>query len=257
MLDVARLSAAPLVDRVAHSATIDSTNAEARRKATDLDPGERWLFVAEAQTAGRGRGANAWWTGAGSLAFSLLFDPRRTGVAPAQLPMLPLAAALALVEALAADAAPHELGIHWPNDVFLAGRKLAGVLVEGLGDGRVILGLGVNVNNRLAAAPTDVQRRAVTLCELLGREFDRTQLLCGTLAQLQANCRQLAETPELLARRGHALCLQRGRELLLETGAERVRGRCLGISDEGALLLETESGVQTHYSGALVHETGC
>lgn len=254
MLDVARLSAAPLVDRVAYHATIDSTNAEARRRAAELDPAERWLFVAEAQTAGRGRGANAWWTGTGSLACSLLFDPQRLGVAPAQLPLLPLAAALALVEALSAEVAPHELGIHWPNDVFLAGRKLAGVLVEGLGDGRVVLGLGVNVNNRLAAAPEDVQRRAVSLCELLGRELDRTRLVCAMLAQLQANCGQLAQAPAALARRGHAHCLQRGRALLLEAGAERVRGRCLGLADDGALLLETESGVQAHYSGALVHE---
>ena len=70
-----------------------------------------------------------------------------------------LAVGVALVDALVPLVPGHEIGIHWPNDVMLDGRKLAGVLIEVLPNGRQVIGVGVNVNNTAADAPADVRPR--------------------------------------------------------------------------------------------------
>ena len=81
------------------------------------------LVVADRQTAGRGRGANRWWTGPGALAFSLLVDGRTVGADRSRSPLVALAAAVAVVDTVAPLLPAHQVGIHWPNDVLVAERK--------------------------------------------------------------------------------------------------------------------------------------
>ena len=104
------------------------------------------------------------------------------------------------------------MGLHWPNDVFVAGKKMAGVLIDVLPDGRHVVGIGLNVNNSLAAAPDDVRARAASLCELAGRTFDRTAVLLKLLDNLQAAVRESAASPEIFGQRFNELCLQLGQE---------------------------------------------
>src|SRR5438128_556633 len=143
-MELNRLLSSQFVTQAEHHPSLGSTNDYCRQYAADLSRDEVLLVVADEQTAGRGRGANRWWTGAGSLAFSLLFDPSAHGIDRRNLGMIALAAGVATVEAVAPRLPRQPLGLHWPNDVFAAGRKLAGILVEGLRNGRHILGLGLN-----------------------------------------------------------------------------------------------------------------
>src|SRR5205814_1016982 len=118
------------------------------------------------------------------------------------------------------------LGIRWPNDVYLGERKLAGVLVEGLPDGRQILGLGCNVNNSVAAAPAEVASIVASLADELGAPLDRTEFLSQLAASLDASLVRLAKNRVELARLADELCLQRGQVLTVQLGNERVSGIC-------------------------------
>jgi BirA family biotin operon repressor/biotin-[acetyl-CoA-carboxylase] ligase len=143
------------------------------------------------------------------------------------------------------------VGLHWPNDVYLGRGKLAGILVETLPDGRLVLGIGLNVNNRLSAAPDDVRERAISLYDATGQMHDRTQVLIDLLNQLQHELAELATKPSAIGRQADELCLQRGEPLMIDTGQEIVSGRCLGIEPDGALLLLTDRGPRKFYAGVL------
>ena len=250
--DLARLRQTGLVTRVEYRARVSSTNDLARELALAEPRLAGLLVVADEQTAGRGRGSNRWWTGPGSLAFSLLLDPATTGVERRYLAMIALAAAVAIVETVEPEIEGERVGLHWPNDVYVGRRKLAGILVEGLPDGRHIVGIGLNVNNSLADAPAELQALVATLGSLAGKTFDRGELLSQLLSALGDILRTLALAPHELGRRSDALCLQHGKRLTIQCGAEQTTGDCAGIAHDGALLLDTPSGRQAFYSGVLV-----
>ncbi|HHN67613.1 MAG TPA: biotin--[acetyl-CoA-carboxylase] ligase, partial [Thermopetrobacter sp.] len=149
---------------IVHDA-IDSTQDEARRLLAAGEAGPVWI-MAHAQTAGRGRGGRRWVSPPGNLHLSLLMRP---GVEARRWPELSLLAALAAHKALARlcvwagrDDVRDALRLKWPNDVLLHGRKLAGLVLEGVDDA-VIIGWGVN----LAHAPPDdaVRWPATALCD--------------------------------------------------------------------------------------------
>jgi BirA family biotin operon repressor/biotin-[acetyl-CoA-carboxylase] ligase len=142
---------------------IDSTNAEARRRAEAGDVGPVWITAA-VQTAGRGRRGRSWSTQRGNLAATLLTVTDRPAAEAAQLSFVAALAAADLADAcLGAGVAR----LKWPNDVMLHGRKAVGILVESgpRDDGRLWLAIGVGVN--LKHAPTDVERPAAAFAEYM------------------------------------------------------------------------------------------
>jgi len=250
-LDVDRLLRETFVAQVEHHRELGSTNDRAKELALQERQLLPLLVVADRQTAGRGRGSNRWWTGEGSLACSLLVDLAATGVDRRRSPVLALAAGLAVVEAVAPWLPGHTLGIHWPNDVFAAGKKLAGVLVEGLPAGLYVVGIGVNTDNTIAEAPAELRPTATTLRDLTGARHDPTQLLIELLRHLEAMLRRLGSAPDEIGRLADARCLQRGRELEIDSGSRTVGGTCAGIAPDGALLLDTPAGRVRLVSGTV------
>jgi BirA family transcriptional regulator, biotin operon repressor / biotin---[acetyl-CoA-carboxylase] ligase len=139
------------------------------------------LIVAEEQTAGRGRLGRRWLAPAGtSLLCSLQLRP---AVAPEWLPELTTVASRACADAIAAlsDLEPE---LKFPNDVLVAGRKVAGILAEAREE-RVVLGIGVNVNVPAQELPHEVERPATSLLVETGREVDRAELLVELLDRLE------------------------------------------------------------------------
>jgi len=254
LLDGNRLSASSTFARLVYSDTMPSTQDHALELARAQAGPLPILVVAEEQTAGRGRGANSWWTARGSLAFSLLFDPAAWGLAPQPVPERSLAVGVAIVDALGPRLHNRALGLHWPNDVFVEGRKISGVLVDVLPDGQHVIGVGINVNNSFQGAPAEVHARATSLAELSGRSFDRTEVLLDVLTSIQQSLIESARFPAEFGARFDELCLQRGRELTLDVGQQRARGICAGIAADGALLLDTARGRERFYSGVLRHD---
>ena len=140
---------------------LDSTNAEARRRAEAGEAGPVWI-TAKAQTAGRGRRGRAWSTGDGNLAATLLSV---TDAPPAQAAQVSFVAALAAADLAEACLGPGAARLKWPNDVYVFGLKAAGILVESgaRADRRLWLAVGVGVN--LAHHPIEVERPATSFAE--------------------------------------------------------------------------------------------
>lgn len=247
----ARILAAGVAARVEHYEVLSSTQDRARQCAGEAAGALPLLVVADRQLAGRGRQGNSWWTGAGSLAFSLLFDPAQFGCPRRPAPRLSLAVGAAIVDAVAPRAPNHGVGLHWPNDVYVGEGKLAGVLVEVLPDGRHIVGIGLNSNNSAVDAPERLGREVATLRDLTGRMHDPTELLVDLLDCLAVRLRQLAADDPALGQSFDTLCLQHDRSLTLYLGDRTVTGRCAGIASDGALLLDTSDGRQAFYAGTL------
>lgn len=137
---------------------LDSTNAEARRRAEAGEAGPVWITAAR-QTAGRGRRGRAWSTQAGNLAATLLFVTDKPAGEAAQVSFIAALAAMDLAEACLG---PGAAGLKWPNDLVVHGRKAVGILIESGArpDGRLWMAVGIGVN--LAHAPSDVERPATS-----------------------------------------------------------------------------------------------
>jgi BirA family biotin operon repressor/biotin-[acetyl-CoA-carboxylase] ligase len=250
-VDTQRVMCETFVACVEHHSRIGSTNDRAKQVVARGSGPLPLLIVADQQTAGRGRGTNRWWTGRGSLALSLVLDATQYGITRATSPLVALAAAVAAVETVATQVPGKRVGIHWPNDVYVEDRKLAGVLVEVPTPRHCVLGLGLNTNNTLAEAPPDLSRTAVTLRDLTGTHHGHTGILIALFCHLESLLGRIATAPEKVARRADERCLQRGKTLTIETGGRCVRGRCVGIAPNGALWLETALGRQSFVSGVV------
>jgi BirA family biotin operon repressor/biotin-[acetyl-CoA-carboxylase] ligase len=250
-IDITRLTSATWIDAVEHHRELGSTQDRARAAAAELPLERSLLVVADRQTAGRGRGANRWWTGEGSLAFSLLFDPATFELPRHAVPQVSLATGVAVVDTVAPLVGDQVLGLHWPNDVFVAQRKLAGILVDVLPDGRHILGIGINTNSAIDNAPEDLRATAATLRWLTGRIWHHGDLIESFARALAVSLRMLAGAPEQLGARFNELCLQHGQTLTVRNGDDHTTGRCAGIAPDGALLLDTPTGRCAFYSGTL------
>ena len=140
---------------------IDSTNAEARRRAEAGETGPVWI-TAERQTAGRGRRGRNWETGKGNLAATLLIVTAKPPVEAAQISFV---AALAVFDLAAAHVPAALISLKWPNDPLLGGLKTSGILVESGAHtaGGLWLAVGIGVN--LATPPVEADRPATAFSE--------------------------------------------------------------------------------------------
>lgn len=214
------------------------------------------LVLAERQTAGRGRGLNRWWSAAGALTFSLVLE--RPAGEPDFVP-ISMTAGLAACDALGQLGWPSSPrpGLKWPNDVLLGGKKLCGILVEvpSHGERRVVVGVGLNVNNSLRQAPADLRARATSLIDEAGRPFELRDVLQCMLSRLLERWDMFFGRETSLQREWSLVCSLTGTPVDVETSKGVRSGLCLGIDRDGALLLKTPNGTERIISGAVL-QTG-
>ena len=200
------------------------------------------VVTAREQTAGRGRHGRAWHAGPGeSLLASVVLRP---DLGPDRLGLVPLAAGLAVAEALARFGV--EARIKWPNDVRVGGRKLAGVLAESHWEaGRAVVVLGVGLNVAQVAFP-GLDAPAVSLRQITGREVDPLAPLAPILDGLDRWLEVAARDPDTLVAAVEARLDGLGDDVSVhDPGSGRLvaRGRALGLAASGALRLATDGGV--------------
>ncbi|PKH17922.1 MULTISPECIES: bifunctional biotin--[acetyl-CoA-carboxylase] ligase/biotin operon repressor BirA [Pseudomonas] len=226
--------------------SIDSTNAEALRMV-DVARAVPFLVLAEQQMAGRGRRGRKWVSPyAQNIYYSLVL---RIEDGLRQLEGLSLVVGLAVIQALR-ESGVQDVVLKWPNDVLVGRKKIAGILLELVGDPadicHVVLGIGINVNMQ-RAAEVDQQWTSVQL--EAGSAADRNALVARVSLQLQhyldrhraSGFAALQEEWE----RNHAW---QGRAVSLIAGVNRVDGVVLGVDRQGALRLDVD-GVEKTYSG--------
>ena len=222
--------------------SLPSTNDRGRALVREGAP--PWtVVVAEAQSAGRGRAGSVWQSTAGAgLWISVVLRPRT----PAHAGLLPLLTGVALARALEAEdtAAPDSglrVGLKWPNDVWLDGRKVAGILCESVREA-VVAGVGVNVREPAGGYAPEHASKAGALEALTSRAWSEARILEGLLREWRA----LWDAAPLrfegrVADYWSARDILRGR--LLRVGA--VEGVARGLTPQGALVLETPDGERT------------
>jgi BirA family transcriptional regulator, biotin operon repressor / biotin---[acetyl-CoA-carboxylase] ligase len=251
-LDISRILRETFVIEVERHKELGSSNDRALERAKQGASKLPLLVIADRQTAGRGRGGNRWWTGQDSLAFSLLLKSAAVENKAGAAPLVSLAAGVAVVETIQPLIQNKEIGIHWPNDVMAAGRKLSGILAEVLPDGRTIIGIGLNTNDSLDNVPAELLPIVTTLLDLTGKRHDHTDILVSLLNCLERRLIALVQAPAEITAQADAFCLQRDKSLTLQQGRQKITGLCRGIAADGALLLETSKGLKSYYSGTII-----
>ncbi|WP_137888655.1 bifunctional biotin--[acetyl-CoA-carboxylase] ligase/biotin operon repressor BirA [Pseudomonas sp. 2FE] len=227
--------------------SIDSTNAEALRC---LERGAQAPFfvLAERQTAGRGRRGRKWVSPfAENLYYSLVL---RVEGGARQLEGLSLVVGLAVMQVLR-SAGVADVGLKWPNDLLVSGRKIAGILLELSGDPadvcHVVIGIGVNVNMR--AIDEGIGQPWTSMRIEIGELIDRNVLACQLNERLHDYLARHREQGFVgLQAEWEAAHLWQGRSVVLTAGAQRIEGVVLGIDRQGALRLRVD-GIERQYSG--------
>ncbi len=259
MFDLARLEddlAGTIYRGKLHFAPVTgSTNNDAMTAARNGAP-HGSVFFADEQLAGRGRGDHTWHSASGEgLYVSVLLRP---DLAPAWLPLAPLATGLAAAEAIR-SVTGLEVDLRWPNDLMLGPRKTGGILVEAQSESNavafVVIGIGINVHQR-AFAPglaTPATSLDLELGHVFGQRTSRQALLAGLLKSLERESAGLLDGAARLsipARVEAASSWVRGREVAVH-GPQAHTGTTEGLDEHGFLLLRTADGVVQVQTGGI------
>jgi BirA family biotin operon repressor/biotin-[acetyl-CoA-carboxylase] ligase len=260
--------------RVRHFLKIGSTNAAAMRagaeglahggesqnaaQSADQNAGRGAVWLAEEQTAGKGRAGHAWKSNPrDGIYCSALLRPK---VAPEDVIILSLAAGLAVVEAV------HEVtglwgDLRWPNDVLLGGRKFCGILTELNAEVArvryVVVGVGLNVNN--TEFPPELEAIATSLYLEAGQRFSRVELVAALLRALDREQAALSDGTRTGVTAARQRILRRFEQhssycrscavAVEEDGG--YEGVTRGLDDRGFLRVETAHGTRTVLSGGV------
>ena len=242
-----RPGAGPLGGPLVHLDVTGSTNDRARDLALAGAP-HGTVVAAERQTAGRGRQGRTWSAPAGrALTLSVLARLPR----PA-LEQLPLAVAVAVCEACEA-VAPVSCRIKWPNDVWIDGRKVAGVLIEARPlEGWAVIGIGLNVDTAQDEFPPELRDAAASLRSAAGGAADRDAVLDALLDRLAAWLPRLQD-PGAVAVAFRERDALDGERVAWTAGGRRNTGEARGIDDDGALVVFTDAGERVRLDAGEVH----
>ena len=227
-----------------------STNDVVEKLARD-GVREGVVVFAESQTGGRGRLGRKWISPARKgLWFSVLLRP---DLRPQEATQLTVASAVALRRAIAAETGLHP-EIKWPNDVWIAGKKVAGILTEMSAEPdrirHIVLGIGVDVNLNAGEFPTDLRKLATSLKIEAGRALSRADLAVAILRELDTDyARICGGEVARVSDEWQAHCQTIGRNVTIRIGDRAIRGRAEALDDDGALLLRTEHGHLEHFMG--------
>ncbi|AUG43493.1 biotin--[acetyl-CoA-carboxylase] ligase [Pseudomonas chlororaphis] len=226
--------------------SIDSTNAEALR-AVERGVPAPFLVLAERQTAGRGRRGRKWVSPfAENVYYSLVL---RIDGGMRQLEGLSLVVGLAVMQTLR-EFGVAGAGLKWPNDVLVGRKKIAGILLELVGDPadvcHVVLGVGINVNMQKT---DEVDQQWTSMRLESGKQVDRNQLVARLSMMLRAYLeRHQAQGFSSIQEEWEQNHLWQGNAVSLIAGVNKIDGVVMGIDQQGALRLEVD-GVERVYSG--------
>ncbi len=243
---VERLSAIGRDARVL--ATTGSTNDDARAWASEGAPSGA-VVIADAQDAGRGRHGRRWSTPQGStLALSTIARPE---LPPARLPTLSIVIGLAVRRAIAARLTSRQVAIKWPNDVWVDGKKIAGILVEATWVGprvdALVIGIGINVARR--EFPPELVETATSLALAGARDsaLDRTALAIDLLEAIDEELDAHGTAPDALPDKLAPHDALAGRRVrLIEPGTIGIAD---GIDENGRLRVRCDDGA-LHFAHA-------
>jgi BirA family transcriptional regulator, biotin operon repressor / biotin---[acetyl-CoA-carboxylase] ligase len=221
-----------------------STNDEVKALAMRGAP-EGTVVLAEQQTHGRGRQGRTFVSPSGGIYLSVCVRPL---IEMERLPQLTLMVAVATADAIT-EVCGLSVGLKWPNDVEIDGKKIAGILTEVvLRSGEppvVIIGIGINVNTTIEQLPPALRERVTSLALVTGAPLSRPQLIVRLLAYLEELYLTLQHTgiASILERWRHYSCI-RDRYVCFTEATGTKTGRVVGLDNDGALVVQMADGLQ-------------
>ncbi|GAB2930890.1 bifunctional biotin--[acetyl-CoA-carboxylase] ligase/biotin operon repressor BirA [Rheinheimera gaetbuli] len=235
----------------------DSTNSQMIQKVQDglvTQPG--YTIVAEAQTAGRGRRGRSWYSPfAASLYFSMYWRLEQ-GIQAAM--GLSLVAGIAIVRLLKHHYQV-DAKVKWPNDVYVDDKKLCGILVELAGQAHaccdVIIGIGMNIRLPQQAL-NSIDQQYSDLAGIAGEVIDRNQLVSSLQHHLIALLTEFTQHGFAGFAEEFDRYNQYRNKAIKLIGKEEIKGICIGVDKQGALLVKTAAGVQAYFGGELSLRAG-
>lgn len=240
-------------DQIHHYYRAGSTNTLALEAAAGGAP-EGSVFLAEQQTAGRGRGNNQWHSAeSDGIYCSVIFRPK---LPPSDVLVLSLATGLAVQSALQ-EIDSHVLpDLKWPNDVLIQGKKFCGILTEMSAEAtrvrHIVTGIGINVNH--AHFPGELANTATSLRLATGTEWSRVELCAALLKSLDHEYRALLQNSDahadVVRRFEEQSSSARGRRVLVEEKGG-FDGMTEGLDPRGFLRVRTRDGLRTIYAGTV------
>jgi BirA family biotin operon repressor/biotin-[acetyl-CoA-carboxylase] ligase len=237
---------------VHHFYKIGSTNTAAMAAAAE-GASEGSVFLAEEQTAGRGRGANSWQSPRSSGIYCSVIV--RPALPPSEVLVLSLAAGLAVRAAIEQVDSRVNIDLKWPNDVLIGGKKVCGILTEMNAEATrvryIVVGVGINVNQ--PSFPRDLPATSLRLAT--GSEWSRVELAAALLKSLDREYRQLLEGDDaqasILRRFAENSSWVNGKAVRIEENGGAFEGTTEGLDPRGFLQVRTANGLQTVLSGTV------
>jgi BirA family biotin operon repressor/biotin-[acetyl-CoA-carboxylase] ligase len=241
-------------DKLQHFYKTGSTNTAAMSAAAE-GAAEGSVFLAEEQTAGRGRGAHSWQSvrSAGIYCSVVLRPP----VPPSDALVMSLAAGLAVRTAIQTVDSRLTPDLKWPNDVLIGGKKVCGILTEMNAEVTrvryLVVGIGINVNH--ASFPKELQAEATSLRLATGSEWSRVELAAALLKSLDREYRLLSEKRDarrsILRRFAEQSSWISGKPVRVEENGSTLEGTTAGLDERGFLQVSTRDGLRTILSGTV------
>ncbi|TYP77728.1 biotin--[acetyl-CoA-carboxylase] ligase [Paenibacillus methanolicus] len=240
-----KLQGTTLVSGIKLYESVDSTQNLAHKLAEE-GADEGTLVIAEQQTSGRGRMGRSWVSPAGKGVYmSMVLRPNL----PLQFaPQLTLLTAVALCRALK-ELVPAEIGIKWPNDLLIGGKKISGILLESSAEDErirhVIMGIGISVNLTEEDYPADLAEIATSLRIASGETVDRADVIGAFVKQFEHLYRlYLREGFATIQSLWEALAVTLHKPAKLMTPGGAVEGVPISLTDSGALLVRLADGTE-------------
>jgi BirA family biotin operon repressor/biotin-[acetyl-CoA-carboxylase] ligase len=227
---------------ISYLSSTESTNLVARQLAQE-GAREGTLVITDYQTQGRGRLKRSWWSPPGeNLLFSLIFRPPFEATHTFRLTLI---SSLAVAEAIRQETGLEAL-IKWPNDIYLKGKKVSGILselgVKGEQLQYVVVGIGINVNSDSSTYP-EIKEIATSLSLELGKRFSRLKLLKAILELIERYYHVMQRGDfNSLKHTWDALSLIKGKKVKVVSKDEFKEGVAESIDEEGFLILRDYSG---------------
>lgn len=246
-----------LGQQIHYEESVDSTQKIAHRLAYDGAP-EGTVVLAEEQLSGRGRMDRKWYspkyTG---IWMSVILRPN---ILPTKAPQLTLLTAVAVVQAIE-EVAALSPKIKWPNDILINGKKVTGILTELQAEAdrvkTIIIGIGMNVNQKESDFPEYLHTTATSLSIEKGEYISRPAIIRAVLSNIEKLYLLYLEKgfyPIKLLWESYAVSI--GKTITARTLSGNITGRALGITDDGVLMIEDENGAVHHVFSADIDLTG-
>lgn len=208
------------------------------------------LVIANEQTGGKGRMGRLWYSPPGSgIWMSLILKPKLPLI---HTPHLTLLSSVAVTRALHKETSA-DVSIKWPNDLFVGGRKVCGILTEVRAEADrihyAITGIGINVYTDAEHLPQGLRTTAISLSEVVETRLHRARIVASC-------CREIENLLNLYEAQGfspikslwESYAFMLGKRVTVHTAEGTQSGEAIGLADSGALLLKTASGVKHIFS---------